>query len=130
MAGFGRKGLARPPVQSGEKRSGNRSPARLSAVLETPAAKLSVALVNASAGGVCVKGAELPKVGRFAKLKVGSVTAFGEIVWQDGGACVLRFDKKLSEEEMEEFYQAVQESTDLGMSVEQMLAINAWLNGL
>lgn len=130
MTGFGRKGLKRVSLQPSEQRASGRSAARLPAILETPAARLSVTLVNVSRGGACVKGTNLPKAGRFAKLRVGGVSAFGEIVWREGGACGLRFDKKLKAEDAEDLHQAAQESAAEGMSVEHRRAMDAWLNGL
>jgi len=75
-----------------ESRIDRRSNVFLTATLVMAGASVPVRVRNISVRGALIDGAGLPAQGATVALRRGSLIAHGEIAWQTGGGCGLRFD--------------------------------------
>jgi hypothetical protein len=75
-----------------ESRTDRRSNVFLTATLVMAGASVPVRVRNISLRGALIDGPGLPAQGAIVALRRGSLIAHGEIAWQTGGECGLRFD--------------------------------------
>ena len=71
------------------------------AVLKTLVGPRSAVLVDVSATGARVRGANLPKMGEDLVVNIDRVQAFGSVVWSDSGECGIVLDPALGPEDEE-----------------------------
>jgi hypothetical protein len=79
-------------VLGNELRSSPRSNVFLTAALAAEGASRPVRIRNLSINGALLEGHDFPEEGRKAQLRRGSLCVQGEIAWQNGKYCGLRFD--------------------------------------
>jgi PilZ domain len=84
-----------PTTSAGEMRAGRRSNVFLAATLVTAGRSVPVRVRNISARGALLDGSGLPTAGAGLDLRRGSLVARGEIIWQTGGECGVRFDSDI-----------------------------------
>ena len=79
-------------VPGNESRSSPRSNVFLTAALAGEGASRPVRIRNLSVNGALLEGRDFPEEGKKAQLRRGSLCVQGEIAWQNGKYCGLRFD--------------------------------------
>jgi hypothetical protein len=79
-------------VLGNELRSSPRSNVFLTAALAAEGASYPVRIRNLSINGALLEGHDFPEEGKKAQLRRGSLCVQGEIAWQNGKYCGLRFD--------------------------------------
>jgi PilZ domain-containing protein len=79
-------------VPGNESRSSPRSNVFLTAALAGEGASRPVRIRNLSVNGALLEGYDFPQEGKKAQLRRGSLSVQGEIAWQNGKYCGLRFD--------------------------------------
>ena len=83
------------PVTVNESRSSPRSNVFLTAALAGDGASRPVRIRNLSVNGALLEGYDFPQEGKKAQLRRGSLCVQGEIAWQNGKYCGLRFDHSI-----------------------------------
>lgn len=117
------------PAGSPEGRREPRLATRIAATLQTTTARRPVGLINLSADGAMVEGAELPPVGLDVRLTCGQLDAIGVVRWVENGRCGLAFDEPVAASLVERYHQA---SRALAASPDsaRRKAAKDWANGL
>jgi len=80
-----------PPPPGNESRSSPRSNVFLTAALAGNGTSRPVRIRNLSPEGALLEGQDFPKGGGDAQLRRGSLSVRGEIAWENGKYCGLRF---------------------------------------
>lgn len=114
MSSFGRKKTA-ARIISGERRRIDRDRVTLTGTLNTSAVSRSARLIDVSPSGAQVSGRDLPKVGKFVRLRLKDFAVFATVAWREEDKCGLHFDETLSEELMQNLWQADEQSEGLDM---------------
>lgn len=127
MGAFGRKGLSQAQAVATEKRAKDRATVTLPGNLDTTIARRKVTLVDVSAIGAQVSGPQLPPIGSFVLLRVGSATAFATVIWQRDEECGLQFDSPLADQAIAKFRAEAHEAAELGLNAEQLRVKHYWV---
>lgn len=121
---FGRKNSDRG------RRIAQRKEVASSALLGTLHGWQNIVIIDVSQKGARVRGSEVPPKGEDAVLKLGSITAFGEVAWSKSDQCGINFDAPITPAQVHAL-QADRELAKLARQTEeQQLACVAWKTGL
>jgi len=85
-------------------------------------------LADISLTGARVELADAPKPGEFGVLQIGSLEAFGMIVWSGPEGCGFRFDEKISERDLVLLRQAEDQTAEEAKNASIKFARN-WVEG-
>lgn len=107
MTGFGRKKYTLTPH---EKRRSPRSKACAPAVVETPASRDTVTIVDFSATGARLVGSSPPPSRRDVWLSVNGLALFGTIAWRKDNYFGFKFDDSVNELDPAKIQQAFREA--------------------
>lgn len=116
MSRFGRKKIA-TRHDDRERRRNDRGSVTLAGTLNTPAQTRFANLIDVSASGCQIQGRDHPKVGEFVKLRIKNFAIFATVAWREEEKCGLCFDEKLSNELMQELWQANEQPNALNMEI-------------
>lgn len=104
MIGFGQRTRT---STSGTKRKAERSKTFASAIVETPASRHDMTIIDISPYGARVSGTLRSVTRRELRVRVNEVDLFGTVVWRKDDMIGLRFDEILSNHNTSEICQAV-----------------------
>jgi hypothetical protein len=116
--------------KGGGRRSAQRVPAPVLAVLSTVTEDHRGALVNISSTGARLSAPSLPREGEQVIFKADRVTAFGRFVWSKGAQCGIAFDGPIIADELERLRRQVSMWSRVGMSPDDQIAAQEWQLGI
>ena len=111
----------------GGRRSAARLGAPLTAVVSTVVGSRSAELVDISATGARLKGANLPDLNEELSIIVEGVQAFGAIVWSDGDLRGMHFDEQRGLPDEMKLRQKVAQAA--GIPLDVRAAFDQWTLG-
>ena len=83
----------------GGRRRAARNPTSLKAQLTTPTEAIDVWLIDMSSTGAKLHGPKIPAVGQLVLVRVGSLEAFGTVVWNEHEICGVDFKLPTNDDE-------------------------------
>ena len=89
----------------------------------------SVDLIDLSLTGAKLRGDDLPPEGQEVLLRLGSLEAFGAIVWSDDAQCGVSFDVPLTQNVLDWVARERGPSSLLDLSPDELLGAEDWANG-
>jgi hypothetical protein len=111
----------------GGRRAAARTVGPLSAAVTTFSNSKNVELLDVSFTGARLRGKCLPESGEELFVSVGTVKAFGTVVWAEGNHCGVTFDVALQEADVETLRQSIRERK--GLSLDMKAAYDLWMMG-
>jgi hypothetical protein len=114
----------------GGSRRAKREEVLMSAAMMTTMDSLTVDLLDLSNSGARLRGNNLPPPGLEVLVLLGSLEAFGSVVWRIGDQCGVQFDVALSEGAVAAVERERGPSRLRGLGSDAVLASADWENGL
>lgn len=111
MTRFGRR---RSAMITREKRRAERSKANAPAIVETPASRLAVTVVDFSATGARLTVAASPPSRQDVCLNINGLALFGTIAWRKDNSFGIKFEESVKAFHPEEIQRALNEAELLG----------------
>ena len=115
-------------ADGGGRRCAQRTTAPLDAVVTTLSDRRSYELVDLSASGVRLTGAERPSCGDELEISVERVRAYGTVVWSENGQCGIEFDEPIDPQVVAAIRQQVLRAKSMRPVVKA--ALDDWTTGL
>lgn len=107
----------------GGRRTAQRSPAPVLALLSTVGHDYHVALEDVSRTGARFSAPLLPSKGENVILRAERVRVFGRVIWSDDQRCGVSFDAPIADDSVDELRPDAQ---SVGLSAEERSAADRW----
>ncbi len=123
--GFGQKMRS---GTSGNKRKAERSKTFASAIVETPATRHHVTILDISPFGARISGTMHSVSRRDLRIKVNEVDLFGTVTWRRDNALGIKFEEILSDHNSSEICQAVRAAEAYSRQFDREASLQALAN--
>lgn len=123
--GFGQKMRS---GTSGNKRKAERSKTFASAIVETPATRHHVTILDISPFGARISGTMHSVSRRDLRIKVNEVDLFGTVTWRRDNALGIKFEEILSDHNSSEIRQAVRAAEAYSRQFDREASLQALAN--
>lgn len=122
---FGRKIRA---ATSGNRRKAERSKTIVSAIVETPASRHQMTIVDISQFGACIRGT-MPSVRRRElRIRVNEIDLFGSVAWRKDDRLGIRFQEIFSDHNSADICRVVVSAEAYGRQFDREASLNALAN--
>jgi hypothetical protein len=125
MMGFGQKMRS---GTSGNKRRAERSKTFASAIIETPASRHHVTIVDISQYGARISGTMPSVARRELRIKVNGIDLFGTVAWRKDNSLGIKFEEILSDHNSSEICQAVRAAEAYSRQFDREASLQALAN--
>jgi PilZ domain len=116
--------------KGGGRRSAERVPAPVLAVLSTVSHDHRAALVNISSIGARLSAPDLPAEGTDVIFRTGKICTFGQVVWAERGQCGVAFEGPLANSDVDRLRSEGNMWSLVGLSPEETAGAEQWELGV
>lgn len=122
---FGRKMRA---ATSGNKRKAERSKTFASAIVETPASRHNVTIVDISQYGARISGVMPSVARRELRIRVNEIDLFGTVAWRKDNSLGIKFEEVLSDHNSTDICRAVVSAEAYSRQFDREASLHALAN--